>query len=554
MPLGLAYIAAALEKVGERVVVVDAVGEAPVQFTAYFKGFLVGLRLEEIVERIPADAEAIGITAIFTHEWPIVVRLVDLIKRARPETPVILGGEHITSMPEFSLLTSRADYAVLGEGEETVVELLDVLAGRRHPSQVDGLCYREGGAITVNKRRTRRADIDDIAWPAWHHIKVDVYNAHRYTGSMFAGTTTIPILATRGCPYQCTYCSAPNMWTPKWVPRDPKKVVDEIQHLVETYGARNFPFQDLTAIIRKEWIVEFCNEIIARKLDIMWQLASGTRSEAIDDEVADLLARTKMTSMAYAPESGSDSTRRMIKKKIRADRLFESMDAAARHNLNVSVFLIVGLPHDTRDNLAENIPFIDEIKTHGVTDLSIGYYMALPGTELFHTLYDSGKVVLDKAYFKHILDSLALYPTRRYCDGVSQLQLTYWKFRLLLRFYATGRSDEKGRLLKSVGRALSGLFNSEGHASKLPTAARLAIVNLLTGMRVRMRRRWMPKAEEDAMFIGWDQIYRTVRQQKLKDGIVKAALEDTRELYKSNVIPAIERDHMSPRTVQIGTQ
>ena len=83
-------------------------------------------------------------------------------------------------------------------------------------------------------------------------------------GGLYSDTKSVPILATRGCPYQCTYCSAPNMWTPKWVPRDLKKVVDEIQFYMETMGARNFPFQDLTAIIKREWIVDFCNELLAR--------------------------------------------------------------------------------------------------------------------------------------------------------------------------------------------------------------------------------------------------------------------------------------------------
>lgn len=88
---------------------------------------------------------------------------------------------------------------------------------------------------------------------------------------MFTNDLTIPLLATRGCPYQCRFCSAPNMWAPRWIPRDPVKVVDEIQYYVEHFGARNFPFQDLTAIVRKDWIVAFCREILRRGLDIRWQ-------------------------------------------------------------------------------------------------------------------------------------------------------------------------------------------------------------------------------------------------------------------------------------------
>src|SRR5438105_1571598 len=99
-PLGLAYVAAALEDAGLPVHVIDAVGEAPTQRTRYVKGYLVGLTPEQVAARIPADVTLIGISVIFTHEWPAVVRLIELVRARFPETPIVLGGEHVTSMPE----------------------------------------------------------------------------------------------------------------------------------------------------------------------------------------------------------------------------------------------------------------------------------------------------------------------------------------------------------------------------------------------------------------------------------------------------------------------
>ena len=108
-PLGLAYIAGALEAAGERVAVVDAVASAPDTVRRYFKGYLIGLSFDEIAARIPTGVDFIGISVVFTHEWPAVVCLIDAIKRRHPDVPVILGGEHISSMPEFCLRTSVAD-------------------------------------------------------------------------------------------------------------------------------------------------------------------------------------------------------------------------------------------------------------------------------------------------------------------------------------------------------------------------------------------------------------------------------------------------------------
>ena len=126
-PLGLAYVAGALQAAGRKMAILDAVAECPEGMTRYYKGYLVGLTLEEVAARIPPDASIVGITVIFTHEWPGIVHLVDLIKQRRPELTVILGGEHISAMPEFCLATSKADILVLGEGEETIVELAEAL-------------------------------------------------------------------------------------------------------------------------------------------------------------------------------------------------------------------------------------------------------------------------------------------------------------------------------------------------------------------------------------------------------------------------------------------
>ena len=515
-----------------------------------FKGCLVGLRLEDIADRVPADAALIGITVVFTHEWPAVARLVQLIKERLPDTPIVLGGEHITSMPEFCLLTSLADYVVMGEGEETIVGLMQALSGDSNLESICGLGYRVGEAVQINERRQRKTDIDEIAWPDWAPLDVDAYHANRFVGGMYSEHLTMPILATRGCPYQCTYCSAPNMWLPRWIPRDPVKVVDEIEHYIQAYGAKNFPFQDLTAIIQKDWIRTFCEEVLKRNLKFTWQLPTGTRSEAIDPEIARLLKASGMTSMAYAPESGSETTRKFIKKKMKTDRLFDSIDAAVSAKLNVATFLVIGFPHDEAQHLQENFEFIDRLAAHGITDLSVGFYMALPGTELFHSLYDAKRIKLDRAYFRHILDSLALIPSQRYCEHLSRWDLFRWKMRFYRRFYgAKKKVGESQGMIASVFRAIGGIFSQDGHASKLETAFRNGIMSGVETVKSMLGRQWISAAEEAKLFADWDDQYRNIRREKLQRGIVQLAPEDARDLHRGNVISQLEQDHTSARRI-----
>ena len=552
LPLGLAYLAGTLEAEGIEFSVVDCVASAPTTKRRYHKGYLIGLPHEKILDRIPSDTTIVGLSIIFTHEWPAMVRLIDLIREARPEITIICGGEHITSMPEFSMATSKADFMVLGEGEETLIELLRTIDSGKSMNEIDGLVYRDGDRIVTNKRRARRIDLDNIPWPAWHRFNIDLYSKHRYVGGMDVPDVTIPLLATRGCPYQCTFCSSPNMWTTRWVARDPKRVVDEIEHYMREFGARNFPFQDLTAIIKKDWIVAICEEILNRGLDITWQLPTGTRSEAIDLEVAMLLKKSGQISMTYAPESGSDRTRQYIKKKVNADRLVESVKACAEADLNIAANVIIGFPHETDELIAENIPFARRLKAAGCEDFIAHYYMALPGTEIFDSLYSAGKLRIDGAYFRHILASVSLWPGLLFNDGrIGKLKLLMWKMRISLVFYAV-RGTRKGQngLVETIMKVLVGLFTRE-HESRLQTAIRHLITSGLNTIKVQFGPGWMPRREEARFFDDWPDIFDSIHQQLMSKAAVQEVQRDTAEIHKISVVARLREAHGSTRVLEM---
>jgi anaerobic magnesium-protoporphyrin IX monomethyl ester cyclase len=552
LPLGLAYIAAALEQANFGVNVIDAVALGPRIHTRYIRGYLVGLRFGEILARIPKDVDFIGITAVFTHEWPAITRLVRMIKQARPEVPVILGGEHVSAMPEFCLATCPADYLVLGEGEETIVELAQALVTGTPTQEIASVAYRQNGNVVVNPRRMRNRHIDDIPQPAWHLFDVQTYFEHHFTGGTDLNAITIPILATRGCPYQCTFCAAPNMWTPTWIARDPVKVVDEIEFYYLTYGARNFPFQDLTAIIKKEWIIAFCTALINRDIPVAWQFPSGTRSEAIDDQVADLLMRSNMINIAYAPESGSERTRKLIKKKMKTDTLLASIGCSIRRGLNVSLFMVLGFPHDTREDMKENLAFIRTARAMGIVDMPIGLFMALPGTQLFEALYEQGKVTLDPGYFAHILESSTLLPSRTYCEALSKYELTYWRWRFYFEFYGERMF---ATIRKAIGETvhIKGHTRGEAHHSRLETALRNGFSNLLDALGTYLRPRWMPKHEEMTMIEPWHALYRSIRETKKAANLAKELPRETEKLFETNVIFKVNFDHQQRVEIPVAT-
>ncbi len=461
LPLGLAYIGAVLRKAGHRVSLLDAVAEAPDQVTRDKHLHRLGLSPEEIADRLDPEAEAFGLTNMWSFSWPLVREIIHRIKQRFPEKPLVCGGEHFTGLPEHSLRTSPIDYIVLGEGEDAAVALFGALEQGRPVDDVPGVCYLEDGQLVRTSPAVRKREIDEIGWPAWDLVDIDTYNEHGLVNGVRAGKT-IPILATRGCPYQCTYCSSPNMWTTRYYTRDPQDVAEEMAHYLRTYGATNFPFQDLTAIVKHDWIVAFCNALLARGLDkdvITWQFPSGTRCEVIDDEVARLLHLTGGRSLAYAPESGSEETRRLIKKKMKTESLLRAVEASVRHGLNITCFFVLGFPHDTREDLRQTARLVRKLALMGIDDIAIGFFFPIPNTELYHQLVARGVIREDDDDFlltPIFANDARLTEDHNYCDHLSARALTLWKYRLLWNFYGLSFARRPWRLIEIAINALRG--------------------------------------------------------------------------------------------------
>jgi radical SAM superfamily enzyme YgiQ (UPF0313 family) len=466
LPLGLAYVAAALRKAGHDVSVLDAVGEAPDQVTSgpRAKLVLLGLQPQQIIDRLDPDADAFGITNMWSFSWMVVRDIIRMVKAKYPHKAIVAGGEHFTGLPDYSMEQAPVDYIVLGEGEEGAIETFAAIARGAKPDEfhsIAGIWYRteQGTPTKSSSVRERKKNVDDIPWPAWDLFKIKAYDEARLvTGIKFG--MTVPIFATRGCPYQCTYCSSPNMWTTRWYARNPKDVADEIQHWHQTYGANNFPFHDLTAIIKKDWIISFCQELASRPFikDIVWQLPSGTRVEVIDDEVAMWLAKVNGKSLNYAPESGSQETRKRIKKQMKDESLIRAVKAATKHKLNVAAFFVAGFPEDQVSDLKQTVKLARRLAFYGISDMAFGFFFPIPNTFLYHQLKKEGRIQLDDDFL--LTPIFANEPKVRdennYSYNLSSKQLTRWRYWTLLNFYAVSYGMRPWRLVRTVWNSLRG--------------------------------------------------------------------------------------------------
>jgi|TARA_Y100000034_G_C6810571_1_gene364234 radical SAM superfamily enzyme YgiQ (UPF0313 family) len=212
--------------------------------------------------------------------------------------------------------------------------------------------------------------------------------------------------------------------------RDPKEIVDEIEWLIKEYEANDFEFFDLTAIIKKSWILDFCDELKKRKINnITWQLPIGTRSEILDEETLKAIYDSGCAYICYAPESGSEKSLNIIKKRVKLDRLIESIKVAAKIGHTVKLNFIIGFPHETLIDCLKSVFFgIYCSFRFGIYDVNFAMFSPYPGSELFEKLKREKKLSIDDNYFRKLMAYQDVTQPHSYCERVSGRTIAILRF------------------------------------------------------------------------------------------------------------------------------
>jgi len=450
-PLGLAYIAGALKTHGHLLQVVDASAEEPEGVYPFRDEiYIFGMPKEKLVEEIDPASQIICFSLMFTNNWLYDREVIREVRKKFPEAILIGGGEHSTAAPEFSMIQSPLDFIVLGEGESIIVELVQALESGGDIQNIKGIAYRDGDDIKVNKGAKRLSNLEDIAWPAWEVFPLDKYFEHKMTHGVYRGNT-LPVMATRGCPYTCTFCSNPKMWGKAYEMRPPKEFVDELEFLHKTYDVQNFDLYDLTAIMVKDWILEMCKDIIDRGLKVSYQLPSGTRAEAIDYEVADLLFKSGCINMTYAPESGSERVLHAVKKRVDIKGMLRSISDSNRAGMIVHLNMILGFPDDTHKDMWQTIWFLVKCSWYGAHDIAPAVFTPYPGSTLYNRLTKQGKInIYEDESIIDIINSYDLWPSKVYSEKISQTSLKMYVFIFTAAFYGSNYLFRPQRFFRTI--------------------------------------------------------------------------------------------------------
>ena len=334
----------------------------------------------------------IGVSCMFSCEWIYHKRLIKDIKCAFPNKIIVAGGEHITSDPDYALESCPSlDICVIGEGEETIVELISKIKNKKNIKDIKGISYRNNRGIQLTPLRERIKQIDGIDWPRWKDYPIKKY-LEKKLSIQETSMTSIPMLGSRGCPYKCTFCTNEKMWRMRWIARDPKDIVKEIKFYVKKYNVNYIEFWDLTLVINKKWIHEFCDLLIKENLNIQYGLPSGTRSEALDLETLEKLYKSGLKRIGFSPESGSNEVLKIIQKKINLKKILKVMNLASKSGLYVTSNIVLGFPGERKRDVFLSFKYIIQMIFADIHDLYLLPYAPYPGSKMFNDLIEKGLI------------------------------------------------------------------------------------------------------------------------------------------------------------------
>ena len=461
LPVGILYLAAALEKSKYRVKIVDCVGAGinEIHTTIDNRFKIQGIDVDRSIQMINKDCDIIGISTMFSQEWPHIRRYINKVRDSFPNAKIIVGGEHATAMPEFSLRDCPTiDYIIKGEGELALIQLVyNIRKGIE--DKINGVVFLKDGRYNESLLAPRLVKIENLPRPSWELLDIEPYFQPNFTMGISQGRN-MPLLATRGCPYQCTFCSSPQMWTTRYVMRPASDVVDEIEYYIKKYQINSVDFYDLTAIVKKEWVMDFTNELKRRNLDITWQLPSGTRSEALDEEVISRLADTGIKFLVYAPESGSKRILHEIKKKVNLKKLTQSVSFAMKNKIVTKINFIIGFPNEKRLDILKTLLFMWKLALLKVNDCNLSIFSPYPGSEIYDELRKSSVIPeINDAYFESLITQFDFTASKSYCRDIGTIELSSYRIIGMSIFYGLSYLRCPGRLLRLI--KLSRIFISK---------------------------------------------------------------------------------------------
>ncbi len=364
--IGIGYLASSLEKASYEVKIIDS--------------HIDNLNEQETIEQVLREKpDVMGVTCNSHNRFRAISVCRGVKKKSNNQILVCVGGCHFSSTYNDTLKNvPEIDVVVRQEGEETFVDLLNHYFQKRPLEEVLGITFRKNNKIINNSSRPFIRNLDDLPSPAWHLFKLEKYNA-KLEGE--EKTRSIGVMSSRGCPNACSFCVNSSFWQRVFRKHSPKRFVDEIEFLHRHYGFRGFDFWDDTIAIDRNHIKEICEEILKRRLDIIWY--ARARVDTVDREILTLMRKAGCKIISFGIESGSPRILKNIRKNITIAQAKETVKICADLGYIVKLFFMYSLPGETLQDVQKTRDLMRELKFYGPNIHVIpGFTLVYPGTEI----------------------------------------------------------------------------------------------------------------------------------------------------------------------------
>lgn len=337
-PIGLIHLSAYVEREGHKVDVIDAAA--------------LGLGIGDIIQRVKDgcyDLIGVGCTTAY---WKSTRALATELRKAFPKMPLVIGGAHARFYPVESLKYSEFDYAVFGEGELSFAELIDSIEKSRHLDKVKGIAYKSKGKVTRNGTREWIADMDSLPFASWDKLPLEKYGALLTGGKK----NFICMMTSRGCPYQCTFCSETSRLGRKFRAMSVERIFNEIKHVYEKNGVRYIAFYDDTFTADMKRIESLCDRIIESGMSLKWDCR--TRVDRVDEKLISKMKRAGCVCIKFGVESGIEHIRNdIINKNVKDDQIMRAVGFCKKAGVDFHAYFMIGNPTETPETVRKSIEF-----------------------------------------------------------------------------------------------------------------------------------------------------------------------------------------------------
>jgi radical SAM superfamily enzyme YgiQ (UPF0313 family) len=433
-PIALEYIASYLEKYGFKTLVI-------------LQAFINDEEILSIIKENKDDLIAVCFGLHSTFLIPNTLKLAKKIKSEFPKIPIIVGGYHPTGDPSF-VSETPIDYAVVGEGEATCLELIESIKNNINPQKIQkikGISYVNKKGNVIENPRRKRLNFSDISFPKRDNKILSLCHPGPLSYPPVGKVAQIAI--SRGCSHHCSFCASPKMWEGKIIYRDPKDVVKEMKYLITKFGVNNFFFCDLSFNSNKKKLIEFLDGVKNMKHEVKTDFGSHVMCTTIkmDSELLQKMKDANFMKIDYGLEDILNVTLRKIKSFQTFDYMKKILKLTNDHGILIRGLMMIGYPWETIETMEERRRLIEQLP---IDQLRCCFYVPFPGAKIYNELKD--RIIVGPEGFTTDIPAIK-------CDGISSEDLLKGVKDIMKTYY---NSDNYIKLIKKKSKDFPELKNS----------------------------------------------------------------------------------------------